>query len=59
MDIVLKGKKLKQNNISHISYLLNEETIMPYKFDVLNYATISNKYLVNNIDRVGKIIYSK
>jgi len=59
VDIALVGEKLNHNTIVQISYLLNEETLMPYKFDVLNYNTINNKELLSHIDRVGKLIYSK
>jgi predicted nucleotidyltransferase len=42
-----------------ISGLLNDETLMPYQFDVLNYNTITNKDLTEHIDRVGIVIYLK
>ena len=57
VDIALKGLKLNLDIVSQISYILNEETNMPYKFDVLNYHTISNKELIEHIDRVGISIY--
>ena len=57
IDIVLKGKNLDINIMSRISYQLNEETILPYKIDVLNYHTISTKELVEHIDRVGINFY--
>ena len=59
VDIALAGKNLKSDAITHISYLLNEETLMPYKFDVLNYNNINSKELLSHIERVGKVIYSK
>ena len=59
VDIALKGTKLNFNITSHISYLLNEETNMPYKFDVLNYHSISNEELVKHIDRVGICFYQQ
>ncbi len=59
VDIALAGKNLSRNTIIQISYLLNEETTMPYKFDVLNYNTINSKELFSHIDRAGKLIYSK
>ena len=31
---------------------------MPYKFDIINYHTISSKELMEHIDRVGIVIYS-
>ena len=58
VDIALKGEKVNFGTISNILYLLNEETMMPYRFDVLNYNTISNKSLKEHIDRAGKILYS-
>ena len=33
--------------------MLNEETTMPYNFDIVNYETITNEELTNHIDRVG------
>lgn len=59
VDIALKGKKLDFDAVSQVSYLLNEETNMPYKFDVLNYHTIREPDLVVHIDRVGIEIYSR
>jgi predicted nucleotidyltransferase len=58
VDIALKGTLLNFRIISHISYLLNEETNLPYKFDILNYESI-NKDLIDHIDRVGIVIYKK
>lgn len=59
VDIALKGKNLTDQAATHITSMLNEETLMPYKFDVLNYNTIRNKDLVEHIDGAGKIFYSK
>ncbi len=57
VDIALKGENLNADIMSRISYEFNEETILPYKIDVLNYHTISNKELVDHIDRVGINFY--
>jgi uncharacterized protein len=59
VDIALKGATLNFNTTSHISYLLNEETQMPYKFDVLNYQTITNVELIRHIDKIGIVIFDK
>src|ERR1700712_3039706 len=56
VDVALKGR-ISFETVSRISYLLNEETIMPYKFDVLNYHTIQNVQLANHIDSVGIMFY--
>ncbi|MCH6200084.1 nucleotidyltransferase domain-containing protein [Aquiflexum sp. LQ15W] len=58
VDIALKGRHLDFETISHVSYLLNEETRMPYKFDVLNYHSIQEQELKNHIDRIGVEIYN-
>ncbi len=58
VDIALKGKNLSLQLIGHISFLLNEETLMPYRFDVINYHSIKSGELMAHIDRVGEIIYS-
>lgn len=48
-----------KNLASHIAFLLNEETLMPYHFDVLDYYTITNQELKDHIDRVGIVFYKK
>jgi uncharacterized protein len=59
VDIALKGEKITFKTISDINYELNEETLMPYGFDILNYHTIQNPDLVVHIDRVGVCFYEK
>lgn len=59
VDIALKGKQLTFMIAARINSILNEETSMPYKFDVLNYETITNNELKEHIDRVGIVIYNK
>lgn len=58
VDIALKGKNLDFRIVSHLSYVLNEETPMPYRFDLLNYQTLNNDALKEHINRVGKEIYT-
>ena len=59
VDIVLKGKQLDHDVINHISYILNEETLMPYRFDVVNYDKIKSTELLSHIDRNGQLIFSR
>lgn len=58
VDIALKGSQLTQYTIAAIADFLNEETLMPYHFDVLNYHSIDNPQLVTHIDRVGVLLYA-
>ncbi|TAE14879.1 MAG: nucleotidyltransferase domain-containing protein [Bacteroidetes bacterium] len=59
VDIAVAGASIPSNVIRTIHYWLNEETPMPYKFDVVNIATISEVALQEHIQRVGKLFYSK
>lgn len=56
VDLAVKGL-IDESLIIHISRLLNEETTMPYKFDVVNYNTISSSDLKKHIDEFGKALY--
>jgi predicted nucleotidyltransferase len=55
IDIALKGKNLKET-ILQLSIYLNQESLLPYNFDIIDYHTIDEK-LIEHIDRVGKVIY--
>lgn len=57
VDIALQGESMTNQTAWQIAYKLNEETLMPYHFDVLNYHTITNPDLVAHIDRVGQPFY--
>lgn len=55
VDLALKGE-LTFDIVSKVHYRLNEETIMPYFFDVADYDAITNMELKAHIDRVGRVI---
>ncbi|MEE9368754.1 MAG: nucleotidyltransferase domain-containing protein [Pontiella sp.] len=59
VDLALRGELLSFEEASRIAYLLNEETSMPYTFDVLQYETIKSPELVEHIDRVGVVVFQK
>lgn len=59
VDLALKGNKLNFETVSQISYLLNEETNMPYHFDLVNYHQIQEPELIKHIDRVGIPIFHR
>jgi predicted nucleotidyltransferase len=59
VDIALKGADVNHTTTGNISYVLNEETQMPYQFDVLNYHSVVNQDLVRHIDRVGISFYKR
>jgi len=57
IDIAVKG--CKPEEIIKLSMLLNEETTLPFFFDILAFERITNKELLQHIKRVGQIIYAK
>ncbi len=59
VDIVLKGAELTKSIITDIAYALNEESLMPYHFDIINYHTITNTDLIEHIASFGKSILVK
>ncbi|MFQ5419760.1 MAG: nucleotidyltransferase family protein [Anaerolineae bacterium] len=58
VDIALQGEGVTDRIVADVAFILNEETIMPYQFDVLNYHTITNPDLTTHIDRVGRPFYT-
>ena len=59
VDIALKGKKANTTIAVSLKGYFEEETNLPYFFDFLSYASISNKKLKNHIDKYGIVIYRK
>jgi len=57
VDIVLRGNV--EEIAPRVNYILNEESLLPYKFDVLDYRHIDNPKLVDHIDRLGIVFYRK
>lgn len=55
VDIALKGC-FDGLSISRISRILNDETNLPYKFDIIDYGKISNNELISHISEYGKTI---
>lgn len=50
----------KNNSISpQLSFKLNEESLLPYKFDVIDFNTLTHADLIEHINRVGIVIYQK
>lgn len=58
VDIALKGPGVEFLT-AQVSGILNEETPLPYTFDVVAFDTLENKALKEHIQRVGISFYSK
>ncbi len=59
VDIAIKGVGISHRLISDLSFKLNEESLLPYYFDVIDYDKITEPKLTQHINRVGKVIYEK
>jgi predicted nucleotidyltransferase len=58
IDIALKGN-IDLRTLAKIRYILEEETTLPYHFDIVDYHTITHPDLKAHIDRVGVRIYHR
>ncbi len=59
VDLAIQGNLANTQIASAISGVLNEDTLMPYRFDVISYTDLDHKDLAAHIDRVDKVIYRK
>jgi predicted nucleotidyltransferase len=57
-DVDLAVKGASDSEIIRLSASLNEETTLPYFFDVVAFETITSHELREHIERVGVLIYS-
>ncbi len=58
VDIALVGEHLEQA-VMTISYRLNEELLLPYFFDVVDYNGLTKPELKEHIDRVGVVFFNR
>lgn len=56
IDLAIKGK-VDINILSKLKYTLEEDTNLPYFFDVVIYDNLDNLQLKKHIDGFGKKIY--
>lgn len=57
IDLALKGELTDFHLVERLRHMLDEGLYLPYFFDVVDYARISNPALKEHIDRVGKLFY--
>lgn len=58
VDLAIKGKNIDLNTLAKLIYTLEEETNLPYFFDVMIYDKISDEALKKTIDKGGERIYA-
>ena len=57
VDLAIKGKNIDLDTLAKLKYTLEEETSLPYFFDVVVYDKISNDALKKAIDEGGVVLY--
>ena len=53
VDLVISGDAVSYSIVNELSYLLNEESTLPYYFDLLNLADINSSALLEHIKEYG------
>jgi uncharacterized protein len=59
VDIAIVGADIDQSLVATLSFTLNEETFLPYFFDIVHYDTIEEIALKEHIDRLGQVIFQR
>jgi len=59
VDLAIKGASVTYDTAVRLADLLNEEKPLPYFFDVIHYEAITEPRLIEHIDRVGVVLYSR
>ncbi|HHY78679.1 MAG TPA: nucleotidyltransferase domain-containing protein [Clostridiales bacterium] len=57
IDIAIYGEDITIDTISSLHSLLEDESPLPYLFDIVDYTHLVHKELKEHIDRVGIVIY--
>jgi len=53
IDIALFGGGISYKILKEVTYQLNEETTIPYFFDLVHYENINNNALITHINEFG------
>jgi len=59
VDIALSGSSVNFDVVSRVHALLEDESKMPYLFDIVDYTHLNHKELREHIERVGVAFYQK
>lgn len=59
VDLALIGPDVKRETVSHVHFVLEEDSPMPFFFDVLHWNTLSNQKLKDEIERTGNLLYER
>lgn len=59
IDIAIYGEKITFDILSILHAELEEQSPMPYFFDIVDYTHLDHEELKEHIERVGKVIYEE
>ena len=59
VDIAIWGNDVSFTTLSRLHTILEEESPMPYFFDIVDYSHLNHKELKNHIDRVGIVFFNR
>ena len=59
VDLAIWGDSFGATDAANFAAKLNEESHMPYKFDVVAFSEIANNGLREHIVRIGKVIFER
>jgi uncharacterized protein len=57
VDLAIVGDRITYSTVNQLSGWLNEESPLPYYFDIVHYNTLSDAPVREHIDRVGIVIF--
>lgn len=59
VDLAIKGRQVTNQTICQLYDYLNEQSLLPYFFDVLDVASVKNDALLKHIELKGILIYTR
>lgn len=59
VDLVLVGTLVTEDTMFQVHHALEEETLLPYFFDIVAFEKIGSSDLLKHIDEHGKLIYQQ
>ena len=59
IDLALIGAQVTAQTVSELQYHLEEETLLPWFFDIVHYDILGNKNLREHIDQHGIVIFQR
>ena len=59
VDLAIWGDNLGSFDAVNLAIKLNEESTLPFKFDVVAYNTLSSSGLKEHIDTIGIVLFER